>query len=47
MENHEAEKKRERKLLAYKGRLREFSDSVKQNNVHIRRRVGKRGRRFI
>ena len=35
MENNEAEKKRERKLLDHEGRLRELSDSTKWNNIHI------------
>ena len=34
MENDEAEKRRERKLLDHKGRIRELSDSVIQNNIH-------------
>ena len=29
MENDEAEKKRDRKLLDYKGRIRDLSDSIK------------------
>ena len=37
MENNEAEKKRERKLLDWKGRLREKSDSMKGNNIRILR----------
>ena len=35
MENNKAEK-RERKLLNHEGRLRELSDSMKQNNIHIK-----------
>ena len=35
MENNEAEKKRERKLLYHEGRLREISNSIKQNSIHI------------
>ena len=35
MENNEAEKKMERKLLDHKGRIKDLSDSIKQNNVHI------------
>lgn len=35
MENNEAEKKRERKLLDHEYRCREFSDSTKHNNIHI------------
>ena len=33
MENDEAEKKRERKLLDHKGRIRDLSDYMKQNNI--------------
>jgi len=33
MENNEAEKKRERKVMDHKGRLRELSDLVKRNNI--------------
>ena len=36
MENHETEKNRERKVLDHECRLREFSDSLKYNNFHIR-----------
>ena len=32
---NEAEKKRERKLLDHKERIRELSNSVKWNNIHI------------
>ena len=35
MENNEAEKKRARKLLNHKGRFRELSDSMEQNNICI------------
>ena len=35
MENNESEKKRERKMVDHKYRLRELSDSVKHNNIHI------------
>ena len=35
MENNETERKRERKLLYYKERLRELSDSIKWNNICI------------
>ena len=35
MENNEAEKKREIKLLDHEGGLRELTDSIKQNNIHI------------
>ena len=33
MENNEAEKKRERKVLDDEGRIREFSDFLKCNNI--------------
>ena len=35
MESNEAEKKRERKLLDHEDRLKELSDSIKQNNICI------------
>ena len=35
MENKEAEKERERKLLDHEGRFRELSDSIRGNNIHI------------
>ena len=35
MENNEAEKKSERKILGHECRLRELSDSIKQNYIHI------------
>ena len=35
MENNGTEKKRKRKLLDHKGEIRELSDSIKQNNIHI------------
>ena len=35
MENNEAEQKRERKIMNHKSRLRELSDSIKHNNIHI------------
>ena len=35
MENNEAEKKRERKILDHKCRLRELSNFIKLNNIHI------------
>ena len=50
MGNDDAEKKREKKLLDHEGRIRDLSDSMKQNNIHI---IGapeeetERGRRFI
>ena len=35
MENNEAEKKRERKILDHECRLRELSNSLKHNKIHI------------
>ena len=35
MEVNEAEKKRKIKVKDHKGRLREFSDLLKWNNIHI------------
>jgi len=35
MENNETEKKRETKVMDHKGRLRELSNLLKQNNIHI------------
>ena len=35
MENTEAERKRERKILEHECRLRELSDSIKCNNIHM------------
>ena len=35
MENDEAEKKKRKKFLDHKGRIRELSDSMKRNNIHI------------
>jgi len=35
IENNDAKKKRERKILDYEYRLRELSDSIKRNNIHI------------
>ena len=35
MENNEAEKKRESKAKEYNIRIREFSDSLKKNNIRI------------
>jgi len=35
VENNEAEQKRERKILDHKSRLRELSDSIKHNNIHL------------
>ena len=35
MENYEAEKKRDRKLLDHEGRIRDLSDSMKCGNIRI------------
>ena len=35
MEKEEAEKKRNKKIQEYEGRIRELSDAIKQNNIHI------------
>ena len=35
MENNEAEKKKERKILDHECRLRELRDSIKYNNILI------------
>ena len=35
MEKEEAEKKRDKNIQEYKGRIREFSDAIKWNNIHI------------
>ena len=35
MENNEAEKKRERKILDHECRLRELRNSMKCNNIHV------------
>ena len=35
MENNEAEKKRERKILDHECRLRKLSNSLKHNKIHI------------
>ena len=35
MEKEEAEKKREKKIQEYEGRIRELSDAMKWNNIHI------------
>ena len=35
MENNEAEKKKERKILDHECRLRELRDSIKRNNICI------------
>lgn len=37
VENNEAEKKRERRVMDHKKRLRELTDSFKYNNIHITR----------
>ena len=34
-ENNEVEHKRERRMMEHKSRLRELSDSIKHNNIHI------------
>ena len=35
MEKEEAEKKGDKKIHEYEGRIRELSDAIKQNNIHI------------
>ena len=35
MEKEEAEKKRDKKIQEYEGRIRELSDVVKRNNIRI------------
>ena len=35
MEKEEAEKKRDKKIQEYEGRIRELSDAIKWNNIHI------------
>jgi len=35
MENKEAEKKRDKQLLDHEGRIREISDTIRQNNIRI------------
>ena len=35
MENHEAEKKSKSKLLDHEGRIRNLTDSMKPDNIHI------------
>ena len=35
MENNEVEQKRERRIMDHKNRLRELSDSIKHNDIHI------------
>ena len=48
MENKEAEKKTDKQLLDHKGRIREISDTIKQNNWDPRRarRERERGRLY-
>lgn len=35
MENHEAEQKREKRCMQHENKLRELSDFIKHNNIHI------------
>ena len=35
MEKDAAEKKRDKKILDHEGRIRELSDSMKRNNIHV------------
>ena len=35
MQNKEAEKKRGKQLLDHEGKIREISDTIKQNNIRI------------
>ena len=35
MEKEEAEKKRDKKIQEYEGKIRELSDALKRNNIHI------------
>ena len=35
MANEEAEKKRDKKILDHEGKIRELSDSMKCNNIHV------------
>ena len=35
LEKEEAEKKRNKKIQEYEGRIRELSDATKRNNIHI------------
>ena len=35
LEKEEAEKKRDKKIQEYEGRIRELSDSMKRNNIYI------------
>jgi len=35
MEDNEAEQKRERRIMQNKNRLKELTDSIKYNNIHI------------
>lgn len=52
MENNEADQKKDRKLLDHESRLREPSNSIKHNNIHIigvplEKRGRKEDRKFI
>ena len=49
MENNEAEKKRERKILGHEYRLRELGDSIEHHNIGIigvQKKRGKRGQKI-
>ena len=35
MEKEEAEKKRDKKIQGYEWKIRQLSDAIKQNNIHI------------
>ena len=35
IEKEEAEKKRDKKIQEYEGRIKELSDAMKHNNIHI------------
>ena len=35
MENNEAEKNRDKKILDHEGRIRDLNDSMKCNNIHV------------
>ena len=35
MEKDEAEKKRDKKIQEYEWKIRQLSDAIKQNNIHI------------
>ena len=51
MENNEAGKKRERKILDHECRLKELSETIKHDNIHIikvpEKEERKGGRKFI